>query len=635
MRTLATKQKSIHQYNGFGNQLWDLAGARPSLDLQFADRKDLDDAITGSNLIEFSRASSGTYYDSDGLIKTAVTNYLEDSEGFNASPYWNKTPLQGTATDNAATAPDGSTTATLLVENTEAGGKYLSNAYSFVANRTYTVSCWAKQYSNTGTQDRYFGFVFQQAAFGTNQIVAFNITGNGSFTISSGTGTASIEAYPDGWYRCSLTATAIANGNTANQFRLTNNPNNGTQGYPGDGVSGIYVWGAQLEESSTLGELVKTTGTVNSAPRFDHDPVTHKSLGLLIEETRTNFIGYSAAEMNNGWINGSSKNPTNLSLNKLGVFNGVRVASNGQIWQNIRLDNPLPSLDNTKIYTITNWWLEGDLNPSGKFRSSIKRNGITGNSFIRKPLSNSDPLDPASYTIANQTVNHGTISNIKVEDAGSNVIKISYNFEPAISGFYQHTIGPNTTTTDEDVIVLGAQIEEGEFSTSYIPTTGEQADRDADSVTIETNNFSNWYNQTQGSIFIDYLIQGIRNGIFLYDLNNGTSTEEIYLNYRPDLGTNINRTAIRINSNQSNIDITGAPATAKHALGIAPENYSVARDGTLVGPFSNQLLSETPSVNQLDIGGQFNGLSKLNGTIERLTYWPSRLTDSTLKTITN
>jgi len=53
MRTLATKQTAINQYNGFGNQLWDLAGARPSLDLRFADNKSLVDATTGSNLVDF------------------------------------------------------------------------------------------------------------------------------------------------------------------------------------------------------------------------------------------------------------------------------------------------------------------------------------------------------------------------------------------------------------------------------------------------------------------------------------------------------------------------------------------------------------------------------------------------------
>jgi len=54
--------------------LWEKSGTRPSLDLQFADRRDLVDATTGSNFVVFTRASSGTYVGSDGLIKTATTD---------------------------------------------------------------------------------------------------------------------------------------------------------------------------------------------------------------------------------------------------------------------------------------------------------------------------------------------------------------------------------------------------------------------------------------------------------------------------------------------------------------------------------------------------------------------------------
>jgi hypothetical protein len=59
---------------------------------------------------------------------------------------------------------------------------------------------------------------------------------------------------------------------------------------PGDGTSGIYIWGAQLEQSTTVGEYIPTTSTINSAPRFDHNPTTGESLGLLVEEQRTNML---------------------------------------------------------------------------------------------------------------------------------------------------------------------------------------------------------------------------------------------------------------------------------------------------------------------------------------------------------
>jgi hypothetical protein len=52
----------------------------------------------------------------------------------------------------------------------------------------------------------------------------------------------------------------------------------------------IYVAAPQLEKSTTVGEYIPTTSTINSAPRFDHDPTTGESLGLLVEEQRTNLL---------------------------------------------------------------------------------------------------------------------------------------------------------------------------------------------------------------------------------------------------------------------------------------------------------------------------------------------------------
>ena len=290
-----------------------------SLDLNFANNKSLVDSITGKNLITHTRASSATYVDGDGFIKNAVTNLFEDSEGFNTSSAWNVSLLRGTATDNASTAPDGTLTATLLVEDTQAAGRFIFNNHSFVANQTYTISCWAKQY----TSNRYLGLVLPSSSFGVNQAAVFDTAGNGSSTVSSGSGTSSIEAFPNGWYRCSLTATATITQGSSPRLQLSNNSGNATSFYTGDGVSGIYVWGAQLEESSTAGEYIKTTGTINSAPRFDHDPVTGESLGLLLEEARTNLLDQSNFA-SGGLISGVDRTST-TEINPAGEAETTRI----------------------------------------------------------------------------------------------------------------------------------------------------------------------------------------------------------------------------------------------------------------------------------------------------------------------
>ena len=74
MRLSATKNGAISTGRGLGNELWDKAGASPSLDLRFADNKSLTDAATGASLVTFTRASSGTFVGSDGVLQTAATD---------------------------------------------------------------------------------------------------------------------------------------------------------------------------------------------------------------------------------------------------------------------------------------------------------------------------------------------------------------------------------------------------------------------------------------------------------------------------------------------------------------------------------------------------------------------------------
>jgi hypothetical protein len=60
--------------NGTGEDLLYSQAGTPSLDLRFAATKSLNDYVSGNNLITFTRASSGTFVDSAGLLQTAATD---------------------------------------------------------------------------------------------------------------------------------------------------------------------------------------------------------------------------------------------------------------------------------------------------------------------------------------------------------------------------------------------------------------------------------------------------------------------------------------------------------------------------------------------------------------------------------
>ena len=74
MSRLLVAQRALTVPGWAKNELWRRARAVPSLDLRFADNKSLVDAVTGSSLVTFTRASSGTFVGSDGLLRTATND---------------------------------------------------------------------------------------------------------------------------------------------------------------------------------------------------------------------------------------------------------------------------------------------------------------------------------------------------------------------------------------------------------------------------------------------------------------------------------------------------------------------------------------------------------------------------------
>jgi hypothetical protein len=69
----------------------------------------------------------------------------------------------------------------------------------------------------------------------------------------------------------------------------------------------------------------------------------------------------------------------------------------------------------------------------------------------------------------------------------------------------------------------------------------------------------------------------------------------------------------------------------KHVIAVGSPSANAACNGTLATPSTS---SAVPSVDRLIIGADSIGGTPLTGTIRRLTYWPTRLPNETLQTIT-
>lgn len=423
------------------NPLWTAARAVPSLDLRFADNKSLTDATTGQNLVTFTRASSGTYVDSQGVIKTATTNLLLRSEEFdNAS--WVKT--LATVTANVTTAPNGSVAADKLIGNSTIDSHYAQQNISGATNGiSYTSSVYAKASEITRIE-------ILHAVGATLYVQGYDLSSGTLLTrVTAGTTAATggfIQAVGNGWYRCGITQTSDG---TTGAVRVTLRSAN-TVNF--DATSqGVLLWGAQLEASSTVGEYIPTTSTINSAPRFDHNPTTGESLGLLVEEQRTNLVTSSAT-----FQPSSASNPASYTVDQVAP-DGTTTASRQTA------ANPRTFIDYQGI-------------ANAQYTFSVYAKAASGTVTIALHLKNA---------LSDTVITAG--SNVTLTTAWQR-LTVTGTTNGATTGARIEAIGP-VVGAPAGTVFWGAQLEAGSSPTSYIPTTTATVTRSADVASITGSNF--------------------------------------------------------------------------------------------------------------------------------------------------
>jgi len=187
---------------------------------------------------------------------------------------------------NAEVAPDGTLSASKIVPNTTSANHYPFRSLSVTSGSTYTFSCYVK-----AGEYRYCALPITNTGFGAASFPVFDLQ-TGSVIDADGS-TVSITPAGNGWYRCSATRTAIASA--TGTFSLYVLPTSTVGAYAGDGTSGIYVWGAQLEVGAFPTSLTPDATTFSSragfASYYDSNGVMQEA---AINEYRENTYGYDS-----------------------------------------------------------------------------------------------------------------------------------------------------------------------------------------------------------------------------------------------------------------------------------------------------------------------------------------------------
>jgi hypothetical protein len=571
-------------------------------------------AYSFSQLIDFTRTSSGTFVGSNGLIQTTPQsrNLLTWTQEFDNAA-WTKAAT--TVTANTGVAPDGTSTADKLAEDATTAQHRVSQTATTVA-AAHTFSCYAK------ASERNFVALYHNQ---TNASLSVNLTTGATGTISGTIAptSSSVVSVGNGWWRISITFTATAATNGFTVFVMNDLTN---ASYAGTAGSGVLIWGAQLEQASTATDYTRNVGSLFPA-RFDYDPVTLAPRGILIEEQRVNLQTYSNDFSNATWSNTGSSETAGAAVSPDGTTNAfalVEDTSNGV--------HQISSLFSSGVagttYTFSVFLAK---NTRTKARVVVSDNATGDGSVIAD-------LDTGTLTTPIVSGNWNTVS-ATITPFRNNFYRVTLTLTKAVGG--NTSVVPVVrlyTTTDSylgngtsGIFIYGAQLEAGAFATSYIPTVASQVTRTADQASIVAPMFAPWYNESAGSLVFEGSNLG-SSGFTWPVLASAGSSANAFGNYRSASFA----AGFIASSSVTQMEITSSPIVANvpYKLGMAAQanngNFSFNGD---IG--TNDTTITMPTVNRLSLGSNGAGNAEFfNGHIRRIRYYPTRLSDLQLQALT-
>lgn len=223
------------------------------------------------------------------LFEGARTNLCRRSEELDHAD-WALT--RATITENDRAAPDGTTTADKLVEDTSLNTTHfnLTPTVAFVSGTRYVCGVFARAAERDELQIQ-----FHSTPFPGFPTAFFDLTGGGSVgTLDANIDSAGIDALADGWFFCWATSTADANSTRGVLIVLSDGNEDTT--YTGDGSSGLHFWGCQIEAGDFPSSYIPTTSASEERTAEDlrytitSEDIAKAAQGTIVVAVRPEYV---------------------------------------------------------------------------------------------------------------------------------------------------------------------------------------------------------------------------------------------------------------------------------------------------------------------------------------------------------
>jgi hypothetical protein len=217
------------------------------------------------------------------LIEEARTNLATYSEQFDNAA-WVKEGA--TVTGNATASPDGTINADTIIESATTGVHRIQQAQTLVSSTAYTFSVFVKRAS--GSRNLSINCSTIGNAQGLYDIAAGVVIGTAGTAANL---SASVQKFANGWVRCTLTMTGTGTPNNVYLQLAPSTETNPAWGasYTGDGTSGIFVYGAQLEAGAFATSYIPTVASTVSRSA-DNASMTGTNFSTWYNQTEGTFV---------------------------------------------------------------------------------------------------------------------------------------------------------------------------------------------------------------------------------------------------------------------------------------------------------------------------------------------------------